>query len=138
MQTLGINMRKISLDEIKEYLKLVWINLVAQKRNFVEFVKVAQKYYHNPIFRKADLSLLLSYFLESPFDISKQFLKKKGEKNIYAYGETPLTTLEFISDECHITSNDTVFELGCGRGRTCFWLNSFIHCKVVGIDIVPE
>jgi protein-L-isoaspartate O-methyltransferase len=30
-----------------------------------------------------------------------------------------------------------VVELGCGRGRTCFWLNQFIGCRVIGIEYVP-
>src|SRR5262249_24856476 len=50
----------------------------------------------------------------------------------------PLTTLEKIAHMCHISSRDVVFELGCGRGRTCFWLNQFIGCPVIGVDYVPE
>jgi SAM-dependent methyltransferase len=64
-------------------------------------------------------------------------LIQKGEKEVYTYGETPLTTLEKIAKNCGIQSRDVVFELGCGRGRTCFWLHQFIGCKVVGIDEVP-
>jgi len=30
-----------------------------------------------------------------------------------------------------------VYELGCGTGRTCFWLSTFVKCKVVGIDLLP-
>jgi len=78
------------------------------------------------------------YLIHNPFSISKRFLIAKGESNIYAYGETPLTTLEKIANECSISKKDCVYELGCGRGRTCFWLHSFIGCKVVGIEMVPE
>lgn len=131
-------MAKISFANIKEYFELLWINLVTQKRNFVEFLKIAGNYYSNTEFRKVDLSLLLSYFLNSPFAISKHYLKVKGEKDLYAYGETPLTTLDQISRECRLSSLDTVFELGCGRGRTCFWLRIFLKCKVVGIEYIPE
>lgn len=63
---------------------------------------------------------------------------KIGEKDIYAYGETPLTTMQQIAKSCAINSNDTFFELGSGRGRCCFWLKCFIGCKVVGIEFVPE
>lgn len=63
---------------------------------------------------------------------------KMGEKDIYAYGETPLTTMEKIALECNISKSDKVFELGMGRGRCCFWLNQFIKCDVVGIEFVPE
>lgn len=129
---------KFSYDDITEYLELMWVNTKVQANNFVEFLRVAMNYYSNFTFAKIDLFLLVSYLFQNPFGISKRFLQKKGEDNVYAYGETPLTTLDQISKECEISEKDTVFELGCGRGRTCFWLHSFIHCKVVGIEYIPE
>lgn len=131
-------MRKMTYMDIKEYLDLFWINLVVKKRNFVDFLKVVGKYYPTFSFFKKDMSLLLTYLFDNPFAISKRFLIKKGEKDVYAYGETPLTTLDFIAKECRLSSDDTVFELGCGRGRSCFWLNQFIGCKVVGVEIIPD
>lgn len=119
------------------HIKLIGVRFIDQMRSFVEFLRVAAKYYYNIRFCKTDLSLLTLYFAYNPFTISKEFLLKRGEKDIYAYGETPLTTMDQIARECQITSQDTVFELGCGRGRTCFWLNAFIKCKVVGIEFVP-
>lgn len=117
---------------------MLWIALVVKKRNFVEFLKVIWRYYSNPIFRKADLSLLFLYLFHNPFAISRKFLKKHDAKDIYAYGETPLTTLDQIARECELNRDDVVYELGCGRGRTCFWLHAFIGCGVVGVDFVPE
>lgn len=131
-------MPKISSANIKEYAQLFWINLLVQKRNFVEFAKIVSHYYLNPVFRKIDLELLRTYLFNNPFTISKRFLQNRGEENVYAYGETPLTTMERIVKECKISSKDTVFELGCGRGRTCFWLHSFVGCRVVGIEYLPE
>ena len=64
---------------------------------------------------------------------------KRGDKDIYTYGETPLTTLETIAKECRLTGKaDVVFELGCGRARTCFWLHEFVECHVVGVEQIPE
>lgn len=131
-------MRKISLENVKEFLELLWLNFIVKIRNFKEFMAVMTRYYRNIPFLKIDLSLLSSYLFKSPFEMSKCYLMKKGEKEIYAYGETPLTTLDDIAKQCQISSHDTVFELGFGRGRTCFWLYSFIHCKVIGIEIIPE
>lgn len=138
-------MGKLSMANIKSYrsdfsewLQLVWTNLVVKKHNFVEYLKVVAWYYHNIAFMKIDLSLLLKYLFKSPFAISKEFMVRKGEKDIYVYGETPLTTLDFIADQCDFSSADTVFELGSGRGRGCFWLNCFLNCKVVGIEYIPE
>lgn len=131
-------MRKSLFVDLKEYLELLWINLTVKKRDFFEFIKVVFHYYHNRDFMKIDRSLVLAYLFNTPYKISKDFLINKGEEDIYAYGETPLTTLDYISKECRLTSKDTIFELGCGRGRTSFWLRSFLGCKVVGIEYIPE
>lgn len=131
-------MRKSLFTDLKEYLQLFWVNLLVKKRDFVEFVKVASHYYHNREFLKIDSSLVFAYLFNNPYTISKKFLISKGEEDIYAYGETPLTTLDYISKECRLTAKDTVFELGCGRGRTSFWLHCFLGCKVVGIEYIPD
>lgn len=128
----------ISLADVKEYSELMWINTKVQMKNLMEFSRVVPKYYTNTKFAKIDSFLLISYLFQNPFAISKRFLKERGDQNVYAYGETPLTTLEEIVKECKITSKDTVYELGCGRGRACFWLNTFLGCKVVGIEYIPE
>lgn len=129
---------KISSADIKEYSELMWVNTKVQMRNFLEFARVVPRYYTNATFAKIDSFMLISYLFQNPFAISKRFLQKRGDQNVYAYGETPLTTLEEIAKECKITAKDTVFELGCGRGRACFWLNTFLGCKVVGIEYIPE
>jgi hypothetical protein len=123
---------------MKEFIQLICLNLVVKKRNFVEFAQVIFYYYRNLKFAKVDFSLLCLYFFHNPFKISKNFLMKKGEKEIYAYGETPLTTIEKISSQCKISEKDKVFELGMGRGRSCFWMNFFINCQVVGIEYIPD
>jgi SAM-dependent methyltransferase len=117
-------------------IKLFWLNFRIGFWNFIEFLKVIAKYYPNGSFARVDFDLLRGYFLESPYKISKEFLIEKGEKEVYAYGETPLTTLEKIAKISEIKPEDTVFELGCGRGRTCFWLKYFIGCSVVGVEYI--
>lgn len=135
---IGTYMADIEMTDIKEFFQLLWLNFLVGKRNFVECVRVVLRYYHDLPFAKVDFSILLMYFFHNPFRISKRFLMHKGEQNVYAYGETPLTSLDIIAHTCHITKKDTFFELGSGRGRGCFWLNRFIGCKVVGIEYVPE
>lgn len=129
---------KDSTIDFKEFLVLLWVNLRVHTRNFFEFLRVALRYYSSVRFAKIDLALLLTYLFNNPYLISKKFLLQRGEKEVYAYGETPLTTLEAISKECQIAEKDVVYELGCGRGRTCFWLNTFIGCRVVGVEYIPE
>lgn len=122
----------------KEFFSLLWTNLKVSFSNIIEFFKVAFRYYGNWSFLKADVSLRLMYLFHNPFKISKRFLMNKGAEDVYAYGETPLTSMEKIVKECHITPKDTVYELGAGRGRVCFWLNTVVGCAAVGIEYIPE
>lgn len=131
-------MDKLTTKSIFDGLELIWINIKHRIMSLIDFIKVASKYYSHFPFMKADLSLLIFYLLDSPFVISRRFLQEKGEANIHAYGETPLTSAQLIAETCNITEKDHVFELGCGRGRTCFWLKYFIDCHVTGIDFVPK
>lgn len=129
---------KITYGSLKEFLELLWINFIVQLKSLKEFTRVVFKYYSNIDFCKVDIVLLLTYLFNSPFIISKKFLINKGQPEIYAYGETPLTTFDFILTNCNVKEQDTLFELGCGRGRTCFWASAFKKCRVVGIDYIPE
>lgn len=131
-------MSELSLVTVKEYAELFFLNLKTKAVNSLEYLRVIAHYYSYPSFFKIDSYLVLSYLFKNPFSISKRFLLNKGEQDIYTYGETPLTTLEMIAHECRLSRQDVVFELGCGRGRTCFWLNQFIGCSVIGIDYIPE
>lgn len=127
-----------STMNVKEFFSLLWLNFVVFVRNTIEFFKVAVRYYGSLSFLKSDLVLRLMYIFYNPFKVSKRFLQKRGAKDVHVYGETPLTSLEYIAKECGLNNKDCVFELGCGRGRTCFWLNSFVGCSVVGIEFIPE
>ena len=69
--------------------------------------------------------------------MNKEFLLERGEKNVDTFGETPLTTMDVISQECGIKSSDIFYELGSGRARTCFWLHAFIGCRVYGVEYLP-
>ena len=103
-----------------------------------EWLRVVLRYYWRmPTFFFIDLLLATQYLFKSPHRISKAFLSERGEANVYQFGETPLTTLDAIARACHILSHDVVYELGCGSGRTCFWLRTFVKCRVTGIDYLP-
>lgn len=127
-----------TLKTFKEYFELYLLQVKVKFSNFVDYLRVIANYYSDPAFLKLDSYLVFSYLFNNPFSISKRFLMLRGEKDVYTYGETPLTTLEHIAKECRISVKDVVYELGCGRGRTCFWLNRFVGCSVVGVDYVPE
>lgn len=125
-------------SKIREFLTLIFIHFKVKITNFIEYLRVMIRYYSNWSFCKIDIALLFSYFFNNPFYISKQFLLFKREKEIYTYGETPLTSLDQMARTCELSDRDKVFELGCGRGRACFWLHQFIGCQVVGVDYIPS
>lgn len=130
-------MARSFFSKIKEILTLLGIHFKVVMINLFEYGRVVLRYYPHAHFAKIDIALLFSYLFSNPFRISKHFLLEKREKDIYTYGETPLTTMHLIARQCNITSQDVVFELGCGRGRTCFWLSQILGCSAVGIDYVP-
>ncbi len=100
--------------------------------------RAIQHYYKSPKFALIDLAFGLIALLINPYRTCRRFLRKIGEENVYAYGETPYTTYEKLVKECGIGLNDTWMELGAGRGKGCFWLAHFVGCKVIGIEQVPK
>lgn len=119
-------------------MNLLFLSIRTRWRIFTESINVACTDYKNSAYRKADLKLLWRYLFDSPFSISKQWALEHESEQIYTYGETPIPGLRKIVKECEITSDDHVYELGCGRGRACIWLRHIIGCKVTGIECIGE
>lgn len=117
-------------------IRLYLLRFKTDLLQLIENIRVALRYYHNKEFRKRDLTLLKNSFWNNPYKIGSRYVKKSGNES-YTYGETPLTSLEMIVKECHITKEDTVYELGSGRGRAALWLGAYLGCKVVAIENVP-
>lgn len=65
-------------------------------------------------------------------------MRKMGAQDVDTYGETPITTLWKIAQECKMTKEDHLIELGCGRGRGVFFLNDLIGCRATGIEWNPD
>lgn len=121
----------------KELIKLFKIQLRTLFWETKEWLKVARKYYGNALFRNIDLRLLAASLYDDPFAQSKRYLKIRGEKNLYQYGETPLTTFEKVVKTCALRPEDKIFELGAGRGRVSFWLACVFGCDVIAIEQIP-
>jgi SAM-dependent methyltransferase len=127
------------MDSSTNIFYLCYLRFKTFFKNSLDFFLTVWKFYPNAAFRRADLSLLRSYIGANPYVFSRRFLERSGESNVYAYGETPLNSLQKIVETCELSEDDCIFELGCGRGRTCFWLALVFKAKkVVGIDFVPE
>lgn len=56
----------------------------------------------------------------------------------YTYGETPLEVFSQIGQELGLGPDDTLLEMGCGRGLGVFHLHETFGCKVIGVDRIPE
>jgi SAM-dependent methyltransferase len=54
------------------------------------------------------------------------------------YGETPLDLWAKIAKAAKITEKDLFLDLGCGRGRLCFWTSQNYQCRSLGVDWVPK
>lgn len=121
-------------NQMKEFLQLAWIRLRIACQDFWDFISVAARYYRNWTFCKLDGQLYGLYLFNNAFSISKKYRQAQQAEEIYVYGETPLITWQKIAETCRINAKDTLIELGCGRGRLCFWSKCFIGCQVIGIE----
>jgi len=108
------------------YLRVRWFNIK-------DFIKTVVLFWRKPRFALVDASLLCSYFFKSPYRYVREFTS--GQE---PYGETPLVTLQKIMRRVGLTKDDVVYELGCGRARTCFWLSLWLGCETVGVEHVDE
>lgn len=116
---------------IFDYFRFVWYDLQHARH-------VRHHYYQDPEYRMIDRALLQKYIFRSPYQISKRYLKKRREKDLYTYGETPLPTFEKMAREANIKPLDHVLELGCGRGRGVFFLAHFYNCQVTGFERIAQ
>ncbi len=95
-------------------------------------------YYKSPRFALLDLSFCLLSLISNPYRVCRKFLQKRGESDVYAYGETPYSTLEKIARHCEARPSDRWLELGSGRGKGCFWIAHFIGCETIGVEWIPS
>ncbi len=114
-----------------DYFKYAWVDFKLQ-------CQVRKLYYHDHAFSKLDRALLSSYLFLNPYRVSKLYQKRKREKDIHVYGETPLTALEEIGKQVGLLPDDHLLELGSGRGRAAFFFHHFFKCQVTGIERIPH
>ena len=98
-----------------------------KKTLLAEQLSVIRRYYpKSPRFALVDLSLGFFSLFFNPYRICR----KSGS----IYGETPLSTLHRIADQCRLSSDDIWLEIGSGRGKGCFWIALFTGCRAVGVE----
>jgi len=104
----------------------------------IEQRAVEKIFYKQPRFKELDALLSDAYLGSSGYEISKAYLTKKGAKDVYTYGETPLTTMAQIAESFGITSKDRVIEMGAGRGRGALFLGEYVGAQVKGVELIPR
>ena len=81
-------------------------------------------------FIRRERALLRKYWFRNPYAICRRY-------RMGVYGETPLKTLAQLAQFAHITYEDHLFELGCGRGISALYFASLYCHRVTAIDSVP-
>ncbi len=100
-------------------------------------LKTIYFFYRKPRFALCDLLLGALYLFSNPFRICRRYMESRGEGRVHIYGETPLCAWKSIAELAQIRADDLFVDLGCGRGKICFWTAAWIGCKTIGIDWVP-
>ncbi len=116
----------------------MYLYLLVKCKLWAEERRVRALYYHNAAFRVADSALAKKCSMKKAFQLSQEFLRSRGAKDIYAYGETPLTILEQVGRACVVSPQDHFLDLGCGRGRGVLFFAHYFGCTATGIEWVPE
>lgn len=124
-------------DFIHDAAQIAYLAVVIRILRLHDLIRTIARYYRNAKFRQVDRIFLFAYLFDNPYTLARRWLQARGEEDVYSYGETPLATVDLISRRAQITSSDVVYELGSGRGRSCFWLRCLVGCQVVGIEYIP-
>ena len=72
---------------------------------------------------------------DKKLNISTESVDYSEEDNQnYGYDPTPYIVLERLVELDILKKDDVVVDYGCGKGRICFFINSQVGCRIVGID----
>ena len=86
-----------------------------------------------------EIGLFWQYPILSPQYANRKFLKKHNLNQSFLFGETPLSALASIFDKIDIPKGMIIFDVGCGWGRSTFFLHNYTQAhRTVGIDIQPD
>lgn len=113
-----------AMPSIGSFFELIYLHYAVKWYEWRQQRLVKKAFYSNPSFKEVDTAVCRSL---NPYRVPLAF----------PYGETPLLTLKVIADRSGLSSKDKVVELGCGRGRSVFFLSHYKRCQVKGIEWVP-
>lgn len=74
-----------------------------------------------------------------PLEIWRASKNTEAEFSELKFGETPLKTIRrILSALPPISTQDIIYDLGCGRGRAAFLFHFLTGAKVRGVDVIPS
>ena len=118
-------------------MKLFWLAMRMQWFEVLECFKVLWRFRSSQTFILSYLQLKMIFLLDSPYKVSKRYLTKKREVDLYQYGETPVSLFADIVSEFGVDSSDCVYELGAGSGFCSLWLSAFLDIRTIAVELVP-
>ncbi len=139
-----------------EDVYLFYINIKNAFYNFFLFILEAIKFYPNKLLRKVDIELFKIYAVRDQFQVSIEESKDIfGIKEDLTYGEATWKSVykimefvnvniqgsaskrEFQEQNENLSRKKVFYDLGCGTGRICFFINIFYGLETWGIDLIP-
>ena len=61
--------------------------------------------------------------------------ESEADENCFPYEPTPYPVLKRLAESGFICKENHVLDLGCGKGRVCFFLSCECGCRTTGIDL---
>lgn len=90
---------------------------------------------------RVESRLTLAYLLRLPAWFIWRERRAAGlyafDDESFAFGETPYDVALDICAQAGLTASDTLFDLGCGRGKMVFAAALAHGCAAVGVDLLP-
>jgi precorrin-6B methylase 2 len=108
-------------------------------RLFIEKLLSIFKYWYQYDLFWVEIGLFWQYPILSPQYANRRFIKERNLTHAYLFGETSLSALATIVDELNLPSGKVVFDVGCGWGKSTFFLHKYTKAhRTIGIDIQPD
>lgn len=123
----------------REFLVLAGVGLENKFYNARLFWREARELGSQLWWWRLRLAMRLAYLFESPFRVSRREGPGAGLPwDDLIYGETPVLTAWQILSELGVGPDDTVVDLGCGRGHTVLVAALAFGCRGVGLEVLPS
>ena len=117
---------------------LFWIKIKLFVFEKLTFFHLKTRYDNDRFFKVVDTLLLEMYRKDSPYRLSRNYLKAKGEKQVYVYGETPRYVFEKIFSRWGPFRGEMFVDLGSGTGRALFMGALMFSGRYLGIEQIPQ